>query len=155
MPHIHEKIDFVVDIFIVHRNKVFLRKHDKLKIWLAVGGHIELDEDPNYAAIREAKEESGLDITLYGSVKEHLDENFKGLIPPKFLNIHNFNNVHKHIDLIYFATSDTDKINPTGGDRSDEWKWFTLEELEDPKYNLKKNIKFYAEEALKTLSSNP
>ena len=51
MPHIHEKIDFDSDVFIVHDNKVLLRKHDKYKMWLAVGGHIELDEDPNQAAV--------------------------------------------------------------------------------------------------------
>jgi len=35
--------------------KVQLRKHDKYNIWLSVGGHIEPDEDPNQAAIREVK----------------------------------------------------------------------------------------------------
>jgi len=53
MPHIHDKIDFTVEVFIVHNNKVLLRKHDKYKIWLSVGGHIELNEDPNQAAIRD------------------------------------------------------------------------------------------------------
>ncbi len=62
MPHIHEKIDFTVEVFIVYDNKVLLRKHDKYKKWLSIGGHIELDEDPNQAAIREVKEEVGLDI---------------------------------------------------------------------------------------------
>ena len=65
MPHIHEKMDFTVETFIVHKNKVLLRKHDKLKIWMSVGGHVELDEDPVEAALREVKEEVGLDITLY------------------------------------------------------------------------------------------
>ena len=55
MPHIHEKIDFAVEVFVVHKNKVLLRKHDKYKTWLGVGGHIELDEDPNQVAIREVK----------------------------------------------------------------------------------------------------
>lgn len=53
MAHIHEKIDFTVEVFVVFQNKVLLRKHDKYKIWLSVGGHIELDEDPNQAALRE------------------------------------------------------------------------------------------------------
>ena len=67
MPHIHEKVDFTVEVFIVHNGKVLLRKHDKYKIWLSVGGHIELDEDPNQAAIREVKEEVGLDVKLFGT----------------------------------------------------------------------------------------
>jgi ADP-ribose pyrophosphatase YjhB (NUDIX family) len=68
MPHLHEKLDFVSDVFIVHENKVLLRKHDKYKIWLSVGGHIEAGEDPTEAAIREVKEEVGLDIKLVGDV---------------------------------------------------------------------------------------
>ncbi len=47
MSHIHEKIDFTVDVFVVHENKVLLRMHDKYHLWLAPGGHIELHEDPN------------------------------------------------------------------------------------------------------------
>jgi 8-oxo-dGTP pyrophosphatase MutT (NUDIX family) len=65
MPHIHDKIDFTAEVFVVHKNKVLLRFHDKYKFWASVGGHIELDEDPNEAAIREVKEEVGLDVTLY------------------------------------------------------------------------------------------
>jgi 8-oxo-dGTP pyrophosphatase MutT (NUDIX family) len=65
MPHIHDKIDFCSEVFVVFKNKVLLRKHDKFKIWLSVGGHIELDEDPTETAVREAKEEVGLDVVLY------------------------------------------------------------------------------------------
>ncbi|MFK5282779.1 NUDIX domain-containing protein, partial [Lacticaseibacillus paracasei] len=62
MAHIHEKIDFTVEVFIVHKDKVLLRMHDKFKFWLSIGGHIELDEDPIQAAYREVKEEVGLDV---------------------------------------------------------------------------------------------
>lgn len=64
MPHIHEKIDMVVDVFIVHNGRVLLRKHDKYHTWLGPGGHIELDEDPNEAALREMQEEAGLGVRL-------------------------------------------------------------------------------------------
>ncbi len=36
MPHIHEKIDFTAEVFIVNSDKVLLRKHDKYKFWLSV-----------------------------------------------------------------------------------------------------------------------
>ena len=64
MSHIHDLINFTVEVFIVYQNKVLLRLHDKYNLWLSVGCHIELDEDPNQAAIREVKEEVGLDIVL-------------------------------------------------------------------------------------------
>ena len=46
MAHIHEKIDFTVAIFVVHEGKVLLIHHRNLNKWLPLGGHIELDEDP-------------------------------------------------------------------------------------------------------------
>lgn len=45
MPHIHDKIDFTADVFIVHKNKVLLCMHDKYHMWLCVGGHIELTDN--------------------------------------------------------------------------------------------------------------
>src|ERR1700689_3987133 len=108
MPHIHEKVDFTVEVFIVYKDKVLLRKHDKYKIWLSVGGHIELDEDPNQAAYREVEEEVGLQIELWDprSVDDS-DEYFKEIIPPTILglhgSIHPTNHDHKHITMVYFA----------------------------------------------------
>ena len=66
MPHIHELIDFVVDIYIVYKDKVLLIHHKELKKWLPIGGHIELDEDPEEALFREVKEECGLEIEVLG-----------------------------------------------------------------------------------------
>ena len=43
MPHLHEKIDFTVAIFVVHEEKVLLIHHRQLDKWLPLGGHIELD----------------------------------------------------------------------------------------------------------------
>ena len=89
MAHIHEKIDFTVSICIVHENKVLLLMHKKLHIWLPPGGHIELDEDPNEAVLREAKEETGLDVRLVGEVHSYDHPyNARELIMPKFLNRH-------------------------------------------------------------------
>ena len=151
MPHIHKKIDFTVEVFLVHNNKVLLRKHEKYGIWLSVGGHIELDEDPNQAAIREVKEEVGLDIKLH-SRNQLLNEGFYlELIPPEFMNRHKISDIHEHITLVYFAKSNTDVLNIPGGEEKAECKWFSLEELDLPEYNLKEHIKMYAKTALKEL----
>ena len=83
MPHIHEKIDFTVEVFIVHKDRVLLRMHDKFKKWMSVGGHIELDEDPEEAARREVKEEVGLEIELIGNQRLFHDvDHSRELIPP-------------------------------------------------------------------------
>lgn len=153
MPHIHDKIDFTVETFIVYNHKVLLRKHDKLGIWLSVGGHIELDEEPNQAAIREVKEEVGLDVQLYHGEAYPLTkkDNYQELIPPQFLDKNRINDSHEHVTLVYFARADTDKLTLSEKEKSDECRWFTMEELDDPQYQLKDNIKMYAQSALEKL----
>lgn len=155
MPHIHERIDFAVETFIVHNNKVLLRKHDKYKIWLAVGGHIELGEDPNEAALREVQEEVGLEVTLIGDVPHFSDEGqeYRELLAPRYLNRHRINETHEHIAFIYFAISKTDVLTLSATEQSEECRWFTAAELDDPSFGIRQSIIFYAHEALKACKS--
>lgn len=155
MPHIHDKIDFTVEVFIVYKDKILLRMHDKLNIWLSVGGHIELDEDSNQAALREVKEEIGLEVKLYSGNKLYAEDNDKyhELIPPMFLNRHFITDIHEHVTLTYFATTDTDQITPDEiKEVSSEIKWFTKEELENHP-DMKDNVRFYALKALDLLGN--
>ncbi len=149
MPHIHEKIDFTVEVFLVFKNTVLLRKHDKYKIWLSVGGHIDFNEDPNQAAVREAKEEVGLDITLVGSAPISPDKDFKELIAPEFMNRHRINETHEHVTMVYFAKSEMDKIRQGESEVSEDIRWFTVSDLDNPKYEFRDNIRRYAKAALK------
>jgi 8-oxo-dGTP pyrophosphatase MutT (NUDIX family) len=156
MAHIHEKIDFCSEVFIVYQNKVLLRVHDKYKDWFSVGGHIELDEDPVQAAIREVKEEVGLDIEIIGP-NDGPDENdpknkgYKYLIPPRYLGRHPVSDTHEHIAFVYFATSNTGIVSESVLDHEKgvETKWFTKEGLENTE--IIPNIKFYAMKALEAL----
>lgn len=103
MPHIHEHIDFTVAIFVVHAGKVLVIHHKKLDRWLPLGGHIELDEDPEQAALRETLEESGLEVELIGERPPTTGPGTRALIAPRFLDIHRINETHEHIGMIYFA----------------------------------------------------
>lgn len=109
MPHIHEKIDFTVAIFVVHQGKVLLVLHRNLGKWLPLGGHIELDEEPETAARREAREESGLEVELLGERPPVTEPGTRALIAPRFLDIHRISATHEHIGLIYWA-------RPAGGE---------------------------------------
>ena len=149
MPHIHDKIDFTVEVYIVYNGKVLLRKHDKYKIWLSVGGHIELDEDPNQAAVREVKEEVGLDITLYDPRREDVSgDDSIDLIPPVGLNRHRISETHEHVTLIYFARAGSDRVvADQTHEISDELKWCGVEDI-DHLRPIKKNVAAYAKRAL-------
>jgi len=152
MAHINELIDYTVEVFIVYKDKVLFRFHDKYNIWLSVGGHIELDEDPNQAALREVKEEVGLDVVLHDKLRPFVwdAENYKELIPPYFMNIHKVSDTHRHVTLNYFATADSDQVVESSHDKSGKWKWMTKEEIEsDPEIHQMK--KAYALKALEEL----
>jgi 8-oxo-dGTP pyrophosphatase MutT (NUDIX family) len=158
MAHIHTtpgQVDHTVEVLIVYKGKVLLRKHDKYKIWLSVGGHIELDEDPNRAAVREVKEEVGLDIKLFQSKKLPVfrEEDYEELIPPLFLNRHRINPAHEHVTYTYAATTDSDTVTPENPE--DEWRWFTKTEIEVNE-EIRDHIKHYALMALELLGTpNP
>ena len=155
MPHIHEKIDFCSEVFVVYKNKVLLRKHDKYKIWLSVGGHIEPDEDPNVAAIREVKEEVGLDIILFKEKDRQPDFNDghnTSLIPPQFVLRHPITEIHSHVVFVYFAKSTTDQVQLSKTEVTEDCRWFTKEEVLKNEIGLLALIQFYALKALEKLS---
>ena len=151
MSHTGEKTCHTVEVFIVHKGKVLLKRHRKYgSIWLSVGGHIEQGEDPTEAALREVKEEVGLDVVLDTRQQEFrgVEDNYKDIIPPVAIGRHRVSDTLEHIVMVYFATSDSDAVVPE--EPTDEWCWATKDELE--KMELLPNIRTYALAALTKLS---
>jgi len=148
MAHIHKLIDFVVNVYIIYKDKVLLIHHRKLDKWLPIGGHVELDEDPEQALFREVKEECGLEIGVLGEKPSIRSEGTKFLYSPIFLDIHKISDVHKHIGLYYFVKAKTDKVILNKKEHK-KIRWLSEEELDDPKLDLDKAVKFYAKEAFK------
>lgn len=103
MPHLHDKIDFTVAIFVVHNQHVLLVHHRALDKWLPLGGHIELDEDPEQAALREVREESGIEVTLLGERPPPTEAGTRALLALRFPDIHRISATHEHIGMISFA----------------------------------------------------
>lgn len=155
MAHIHEKIDWTVEVFIVNEGAVLLRMHDKYKFWLSVGGHIELDEEPTQAALREVKEEVGLTVKLIGEPMQATEgEGYREILPPRFMNIHNINETHQHISLVYFATTTSREIvESVEREKSSGVRWFTRDDLNDPRFGLRQTIKHYALAALEAAAA--
>src|ERR1700689_2160060 len=130
MAHIHEKIDFTVAIFVVHNGKILLIHHRQLDKWLPLGGHIELGEDPEQAALREAKEESGLEVKLLGERPPTTSPGTRALIAPRFLDIHRISDTHEHIGMIYWARpKDSAAVKCAEGEHHDI-RWCSVDELD-------------------------
>ena len=121
--------DFTATTFVVHRDRTLLLWHKKVQAWLPPGGHIEADELPETAALREVREETGLDVELLGG-----QQNWGGvqvLRRPECILLENIAPGHQHIDLIYFARAPDDctRINPAEATQS---RWVAHRELDDP-----------------------
>jgi 8-oxo-dGTP pyrophosphatase MutT (NUDIX family) len=148
MAHIHEKIDFTVAIFVVRDGKVLLIHHRNLNKWLPLGGHIELDEDPEVAALREAKEESGLDVELLGERPPTTEPGTRALIAPRFLDIHKITETHQHIGMIYWARPRNGTLQLSTSEHHDI-RWCSAADLDGLQPPMSEAVKWYCRSALK------
>jgi 8-oxo-dGTP pyrophosphatase MutT (NUDIX family) len=147
MPHIHETYDFVASAFVVYNNKVLFANHPRYGKWLPIGGHVELDEDPEETLLREIKEEAGLEVRLLGDRPELHTPGVKTLVTPHYMNVHEANPPHKHISLIYFVAAKSDKV--VKSDEHTELLWLSDKDLDSPEYDLPPSLKFYARQAIR------
>ncbi len=151
MAHIHEKIDFTVAIFVVHDRKILLIHHRKLNAWLPLGGHIELDEDPEQAALREAKEESGLDVVLLGERPPTTGPGTRALITPRFLDIHRISETHEHIGMIYWARPRDSAQAKCATEEHHDIRWCSERELEALEPRMSDAVKWYCRKAIEEI----
>lgn len=124
---------FCVSVFVYDKEskKFLLVKHKKMGTWVQPGGHIELNEDPEEAAIREVFEETGVKIELVGERKPRNCDYILPLAIQK--NIVNDN--HIHMDFVYVAYLIGDNKLILNEDESTDIAWFTLDEIKDPSFN--------------------
>ena len=120
---------FTATGFIVRRGSIALHGHSKVRAWLPPGGHIEPNEDPVQAVVREALEETGLEVEVVPttpplglSYPEEVTSPFTIMIEDIHDPVEGF---HNHIDMIYFC-------RPLGGsdDLADGWRWVSRDTLE-------------------------
>ncbi|MGM5487751.1 MAG: NUDIX hydrolase [Nanobdellota archaeon] len=122
------KVELTVAGYIIDNNKVLLVHHRKLDLWLPVGGHIDDNETPDDALIREVKEELGIDIQILNQSNMPLGGNIKyNLAMPFYTNVHSVGD-HDHYTLFYICKA----LNPNQLKINKELKdfeWFTKDDL--------------------------
>jgi 8-oxo-dGTP pyrophosphatase MutT (NUDIX family) len=150
MSHIHEHIDWTIVAYVVHERSVLFIFHKELQKWLPLGGHVELDENPDEALLREVKEESGIKDVEVLSSKPKLrleDPSRKFLYTPAYVDIHPISKTHRHIGLVYFLRAKTNIVKLAEKEHT-KIQWLTKDELDDPRFYLESSIKFYAKKAI-------
>jgi 8-oxo-dGTP pyrophosphatase MutT (NUDIX family) len=138
---------FTVAVFVVWEKKVLLHWHRKLGMWLPPGGHIERNELPDEAAVREVQEETGLTVQLVGDRREDIADPIQ-LHRPAGVQLENIGPGHQHIDLIYFAKP----AGPTGIHQhysEDKVGWYGSEDWDEMPLNAE--VRGWCERALEAV----
>jgi 8-oxo-dGTP diphosphatase len=92
--------------FVVEGDKTLLLWHQRLRAWVPPGGHLEADEDPVTAVLREIREETGLQAKVL-PLGQTFSFGYPGQIAPPYTILLEDSaeegEPHKHMDLIYFC----------------------------------------------------
>jgi 8-oxo-dGTP pyrophosphatase MutT (NUDIX family) len=97
--------------FVVSSRGVILHRHRRLGIWVQPGGHVDIGEGPEQAALRETLEETGL-------VAVHLEP-----VRLFHVDVHPGPRGHTHYDLRYVVVAPPLEPTPDIGE-SPEVFWF-------------------------------
>lgn len=122
---------------IISKGRTFLIKHKKLGVWLYPGGHVEENEYPSEAAVRETLEETGYKVRIIDQRPEgyiHINEAHDATEEPAPLmilseNVRYKTGMHKHFDLIYIAEPASKRKRIHEGE-STEARWFYEKEVD-------------------------
>jgi 8-oxo-dGTP diphosphatase len=129
---------FTATGFVVEGDSVLLHWHRKVKAWLPPGGHVEPNEDPVQAVLREILEETGLQTEIAGKAPDMglgpdlgLGPGYPEQVAPPFTimveDIHDpVVGFHQHIDMIYFCRP-LELAEPL----NEGWRWVNRRDLAD------------------------
>jgi 8-oxo-dGTP pyrophosphatase MutT (NUDIX family) len=122
---------FTVTGFVVHEDRTLLHWHRRLQTWMPPGGHVEPDEDPVAALLREIREETGVAAEVVPAARRFPFDYPGQVAPPFTILIENSpepEEPHQHIDLIYFCRSlDGARLQPPSAD--DVLVWVSADQL--------------------------
>jgi len=150
---------FVATVYVVNEGCVALHEHSKLDMWLPAGGHIDRDELPHEAALRETREELGLDVDLIAPQQDIESETVRSIPQPQHFLLEDINvNAegeigHQHIDFIFYGHADSRDITPGPGEQpADDWEWFDADALRTHADQFPADVVEIGERAIETVN---
>ncbi len=125
------KTDLTVGGYVIHDEKILLIHHKKLDLWLPVGGHIDENETPDEALLREIREEVGLEVKILNQTDIPFEGNMKKhLAIPFYANVHSVGD-HDHCCLFYVCKPLNPENLQIDFNELKNYRWFSKEELNE------------------------
>lgn len=124
---------FNVTVYVTNEEgKFLLIRHKKLQKWLPPGGHIEANERPDVAALREVKEETGIDVILEGE-KFPRDTD---CVRPYGIQMNVIKaGEHEHMDIIFKAKPVKNVKLILNEEETEGINWFSIDKILDPAFD--------------------
>ncbi len=132
--------DVTATTFVVWGEYTLLHRHPKLDLILPPGGHLEDNETPDEAAVREVREETGIDVALLSAGDAWPPASVAALTAPLGVLLEDIAPGHQHVDLLYIGVPEGD--GATGAECSEVetsaqkapvpaegFRWYHLTEL--------------------------
>ncbi|MCL2461321.1 MAG: NUDIX domain-containing protein [Defluviitaleaceae bacterium] len=125
---------FTATGIVFNREKsILMIHHKKLRVWLPPGGHVEENELPDEAVLREIFEETGVRAKIVAG-KQGIalsDAHCRELERPFTVLLEDIDKdgTHNHIDLVYICEAETDELAPQESEVNGIG-WFTLEQVQ-------------------------
>lgn len=126
---------FAASVYVVDYSqvepRVLLLKHKRIPSWLPPGGHVDENELPTECALRELREETGVNAVLDGGNNgKKFHERITLLPQPHHIQLEEIEpGTHYHIDFIYFAELEGSP-EITDAENHGQIMWFTRGELQ-------------------------
>jgi 8-oxo-dGTP pyrophosphatase MutT (NUDIX family) len=121
---------------VLHDGAVLLIEHTKLAWWMPPGGHVDPDEDPVQAVLREVHEETGIACEIVSDEHFTYTSDAVNTIARPFTilveDVPENGEIVQHIDFIYLLrpVSDPAALVPQDGEVTGIG-WFRTEQLDD------------------------
>jgi len=128
---------FTATVYVVHDGATALHEHERHGVRIPPGGHVERDELPHEAGLREVREETGLEATLLDDAPDLPGVTVETLPRPRYrllydINVHDGVVGHQHVDLVFYATVPGRDLDPDEGEATpDVWGWYTPADLRE------------------------
>ncbi len=118
--------------YLMKNGKVLLNHHKKFNKWTPPGGHMEEDETPDQAVIREWKEELGLDVCVLPAIESFFkgDSNATPVPMPFYIDLEREGFQVPHLGFYFYVKllDENQVINIQESELYDA-KWFSKEDL--------------------------